>query len=196
MENKRFIMTIKEVKTTLQSEQIDNTIKKDKKQVNQHLINMINYLLNKGINPAVEFEKTNTNRKNSKNAKALRFNSGVLFEILLNIAYDNYNNNLSRQAYLKKNAKQPDIIENGTPKEIKLVSKYSLSAPKNNDINDMLIAIIDDDGFRIKEITTDKVRWHTCNKQEKDGSIGKKIQVDKIQPNGIIRKDLMALLGY
>lgn len=192
--NEQIIMTLNEIKETLKIEQTDKTVKKDKKQVNNYLIKVIEHFNNKGINPLVLFEKTNTNRKNSKNTNALRFNSGSLFEILLNIAVDYKNNNL-KDDYIKKPLGVADININNINYEIKLVSKYSLSAPKKNHIQNMLVGIINDDGFIIKEIPTCVIEWHYCKETHKDGTIGKKRQVALKQPYGLVRNDLMNLLG-
>ena len=192
--NEKIIMTLNEVKETLQKEMVDKTIKKDKKQVSQYFIEVIEHFNKKGINPLILFEKTNTNRKNSKNTNALRFNSGSLFEILLNIAVD-YKNNDLKDDYIKKPLGVADINIKGVNYEIKLVSKYSLSAPKKNHIQNMLIGIINDDGFIIKEVPTCVVEWHYCKETYKDGTIGKKRQVALKQPYGLVRNDLMNLLG-
>ena len=192
--NEKIIMTLNQIKETLKIEQTDKTVKKDKKQVNQYLIQVIEHLNNKGVNPLVLFEKTNTNRKNSKNINALRFNSGSLFEILLNIAVD-YKNNDLKDDYIKKPLGVADINIKGVNYEIKLVSKYSLSAPKKNHIQNMLIGIINDNGFIIKEIPTCVVEWHFCKETYKVGTTGKKRQVALKQPYGLVRNDLMNLLG-
>lgn len=193
MGNVKTLLTLEEVKTLLVEEINEKTTKKDKKQVNQCFINCIDYLLKNGINTSVLLERTNTNRKNSK-SNALHFNSGVLFEILINIAVD-YSNGCLVKEYYKKPLSKVDININGVDYEIKLVSKYSLSAPQKNTIKNYIVGIIDNDGFTIKQLNDKNIEWHYCNEKQKDGTIKQKRQVALIQRYGIQRTDLMSMLG-
>lgn len=193
--------TLEHVNASLINELNDKTIKKDKKQVINHVLTILNYFDSLNLlKTSVLFEKTNTNRKASKNETALRFNTGVLLEILLNIAVD-YKNNALKECYYKQPMKEVDIIINKKNYEIKVVSKYSLSAPKHNKIQTLLVFIINDNGIQLKEIPTALVEWHYCNETIKDKATGeiletkKKRQVALNQPYGVVRNDLMSLLG-
>ena len=193
--------TLEHVNASLINELNDKTVKKDKKQVINHVLTILNYFDSLNLlKTNVLFEKTNTNRKASKNVTALRFNTGVLFEILLNIAVD-YNNNNLKNCYSKQPMKEVDITINKKNYEVKVVSKYSLSAPKHNKIQTLLVFIINDNGIQLKEIPTSVVEWHYCNENTRDKETGeiletkKKRQVALSQPCGLIRTDLMRLLG-
>lgn len=193
--------TLEHVNASLINELNDKTVKKDKKQVINHVLTILNYFDSLNLlKTNVLFEKTNTNRKASKNVTALRFNTGVLFEILLNIAVD-YNNNNLKNCYSKQPMKEVDITINKKNYEVKVVSKYSLSAPKHNKIQTLLVFIINDNGIQLKEIPTSVVEWHYCNENTRDKETGeiletkKKRQVALNQPSGLIRTDLMRLLG-
>lgn len=193
--------TLEHVQASLINELNDKSVKKDKKQVINHVLKVLDHFESIDLlKTNVLFERTNTNRKNSKSVNALRFNTGVLFEILLNIAVD-YNNNNLKNCYSKQPMKEVDIVINKKNYEIKVVSKYSLSAPKHNKIQTLLVFIINDKGIQLKEIPTSVVEWHYCNETIKDKEtdevleVKRKRQVALNQPYGLIRTDLMRLLG-
>ena len=185
--------TINEVIANLQKENSETTTKKDKKQVNKYLLIALSQITNK--NQLVDFEQTNTNRKNSKMSNCLHFNSGVLFEIVLNILLDQANGK-AQESYAKQVAKKTDTIYNGKNYEVKLSSKYSYGTKKDNKIQNNIIATINDDGAQVKTMTSDEITWVCINEKQKDGTTKTIKKVDKYQYNGKVDNYLMNLLGW
>ena len=200
LKEKSFKCTLEHVQASLMHELHEPTTKKDKiYNINTMLLILEHFKKLNLLKTPVLFERTNTTRKNTKTLNALHINNGVLIEMLVNIALDYYINKNIKDLYYKQPAGTADTIINGVSYEIKLVSRYATSTPKNNDINNIITILIDGVDVKIVEITTANAKYHKTKEtvKHKNGTTSTKdrITLALYQPNGIDRNDILKMLG-